>query len=393
MSASSNTTAGKPITCKAAVMWEAKTPYVIEDVEVAPPKKGEVRIKILFNACCHTDAYTASGQDPEGVFPAILGHEGCGIVESVGEGVTSVKEGDKVIPLYTAECQKCFMCKSNKTNLCSAVRATQGRGLMPDETVRFTCKGKKLFHFMGTSCFSQYTVLPEVSVAKVQDDAPEEKVCLLGCGVTTGYNSVFKTANVQKGDTAAVFGCGAVGIAVIQGLRTAGASKIIAIDLNEEKFVLAKKLGATHCVNPSKLPDDTTIVQKVVEMTKTDEDNVGGVDHSFECIGNTKVMDDALMCVHKGWGQSIIIGVAPSGKTLGVRPFHLVIGKVWKGTAFGGTKGRTELPGLVEAAMKGDIDLDSFITHRMPLSKVNDAFDLMHQGKSIRTVIDMWSDQ
>ncbi|HCB08910.1 MAG: S-(hydroxymethyl)glutathione dehydrogenase/class III alcohol dehydrogenase [Pseudomonadota bacterium] len=367
------------ITCKAAVAWEAGKPLSIEEVQVAPPKAGEVRIKIVATGVCHTDAFTLSGDDPEGVFPAILGHEGGGIVESVGEGVTSLKVGDHVIPLYTAECGKCKFCLSGKTNLCSAVRETQGKGLMPDGTTRFTCNGKEIFHYMGCSTFSEYTVLPEISLAKVNPTAPLEEVCLLGCGVTTGMGAVTKTAKVQEGDTVAIFGLGGIGLSAIIGATMAKAGRIIGIDLNESKFELAKKLGATDCINPKDY--DKPIQEVIVEMTD------GGVDYSFECIGNVNVMRSALECCHKGWGESVIIGVAGAGQEISTRPFQLVTGRVWRGTAFGGVKGRSELPGIVEDYLAGKFALNDFITHTMGLEDINEAFDLMHEGKSIRSVI------
>ena len=367
------------ITCKAAVAWEAGKPLSIEEVQVAPPKAGEVRIKIVATGVCHTDAFTLSGDDPEGVFPAILGHEGGGIVESVGEGVTSLKVGDHVIPLYTAECGKCKFCLSGKTNLCSAVRETQGKGLMPDGTTRFTCNGKEIFHYMGCSTFSEYTVLPEISLAKVNPTAPLEAVCLLGCGVTTGMGAVTKTAKVQEGDTVAIFGLGGIGLSAIIGATMAKAGRIIGIDLNESKFELAKKLGATDCINPKDY--DKPIQEVIVEMTD------GGVDYSFECIGNVNVMRSALECCHKGWGESVIIGVAGAGQEISTRPFQLVTGRVWRGTAFGGVKGRSELPGIVEDYLAGKFALNDFITHTMGLEDINEAFDLMHEGKSIRSVI------
>ncbi|MBL35326.1 MAG: S-(hydroxymethyl)glutathione dehydrogenase/class III alcohol dehydrogenase [Oceanospirillaceae bacterium] len=367
------------ITCRAAVAWAAGEPLKIEEVQVAPPKAGEVRVKIVATGVCHTDAFTLSGDDPEGVFPAILGHEGGGIVESVGEGVTSLKVGDHVIPLYTAECGECKFCKSGKTNLCSAVRATQGKGLMPDGTTRFTCNGEPIFHYMGCSTFSEYTVLPEISLAKVNPEAPLEEVCLLGCGVTTGMGAVQKTAKVQKGDTVAIFGLGGIGLSAIIGAQMAGAGRIIGIDLNESKFDLATKLGATDLVNPSKF--DKPIQDVIVEMTD------GGVDFSFECIGNVNVMRSALECCHKGWGESVIIGVAGAGQEISTRPFQLVTGRVWRGSAFGGVKGRSELPGIVEDYLAGKFALSDFITHTMPLDQINEAFDLMHEGKSIRSVI------
>ena len=367
------------ITCKAAVAWEAGKPLSIEEVQVAPPKAGEVRIKIVATGVCHTDAFTLSGDDPEGVFPSILGHEGGGIVESVGEGVTSLKVGDHVIPLYTAECGKCKFCTSGKTNLCSAVRETQGKGLMPDGTTRFTCNGKEIFHYMGCSTFSEYTVLPEISLAKVNPTAPLEEVCLLGCGVTTGMGAVTKTAKVQEGDTVAIFGLGGIGLSAIIGATMAKAGRIIGIDLNESKFELAKKLGATDCINPKDY--DKPIQEVIVEMTD------GGVDYSFECIGNVNVMRSALECCHKGWGESVIIGVAGAGQEISTRPFQLVTGRVWRGTAFGGVKGRSELPGIVEDYLAGKFALNDFITHTMSLEDINEAFDLMHEGKSIRSVI------
>ena len=367
------------ITCKAAVAWEAGKPLSIEEVQVAPPKAGEVRIKIVATGVCHTDAFTLSGDDPEGVFPSILGHEGGGIVESVGEGVTSLKVGDHVIPLYTAECGKCKFCTSGKTNLCSAVRETQGKGLMPDGTTRFTCNGKEIFHYMGCSTFSEYTVLPEISLAKVNPTAPLEEVCLLGCGVTTGMGAVTKTAKVQEGDTVAIFGLGGIGLSAIIGATMAKAGRIIGIDLNESKFELAKKLGATDCINPKDY--DKPIQEVIVEMTD------GGVDYSFECIGNVNGMRSALECCHKGWGESVIIGVAGAGQEISTRPFQLVTGRVWRGTAFGGVKGRSELPGIVEDYLAGKFALNDFITHTMSLGDINEAFDLMHEGKSIRSVI------
>lgn len=367
------------IKCKAAVAWKAGAPLSIEDVEVAPPKAGEVRIKLMATGVCHTDAFTLSGDDPEGVFPAILGHEGGGIVESVGEGVTSVAVGDHVIPLYTPECGECKFCKSGKTNLCQKIRTTQGQGVMPDGTTRFSVNGKPIYHYMGTSTFSEYTVLPEISVAKVNKNAPLEEICLLGCGVTTGMGAVANTAKVEEGATVAVFGLGGIGLATIIGARLAKASRIIAIDINEGKFELAKKLGATDCINPKKY--DKPIQEVIVELTD------GGVDYSFECIGNVNVMRSALECCHKGWGESVIIGVAGAGQEISTRPFQLVTGRVWRGTAFGGVKGRSQLPDYVERYMAGEFQLDDFITHTMPLEKINEAFDLMHEGKSIRSVI------
>ena len=367
------------ITCRAAIAWKAGAPLSVEEVQVAPPEAGEVRVKIVATGVCHTDAYTLSGDDPEGIFPAILGHEGGGIVESVGEGVTSVQVGDHVIPLYTAECRECKFCKSGKTNLCQAVRETQGKGLMPDGTTRFSQNGKPIFHYMGCSTFSEYTVLPEISLAKVNPTAPLEEVCLLGCGVTTGMGAVMNTAKVQEGDTVAIFGLGGIGLSAVIGAAMAKASRIIAIDINESKFDLAKQLGATDCINPKDY--DKPIQEVVVELTD------GGVDYSFECIGNVDVMRSALECCHKGWGESVIIGVAGAGQEISTRPFQLVTGRVWRGTAFGGVKGRTELPDYVERYLAGEFKLSDFITHTMALDKINEAFDLMHEGKSIRSVI------
>jgi len=364
---------------RAAVAFAPGQPLKIVEIDVAPPKKGEVLVKITHTGVCHTDAFTLSGDDPEGIFPAVLGHEGGGIVIEVGEGVTSVKVGDHVIPLYTAECGVCKFCKSGKTNLCQAVRATQGKGLMPDGTSRFSYHGQPVYHYMGTSTFSEYTVVAEISLAVINPKAPLEKVCLLGCGVTTGIGAVHNTAKVKAGDTVAIFGLGGIGLAAIQGAVQANAARIIAIDTNPGKFALAQSMGATDCINPQ---DHARPIQDViVELTD------GGVDFSFECIGNVDVMRSALECCHKGWGESIIIGVAGAGKEIRTRPFQLVTGRVWRGSAFGGVKGRTQLPGMVEQAMSGEIDLDPFITHTLPLEQINEAFELMHEGKSIRTVI------
>ncbi|MCE7032992.1 S-(hydroxymethyl)glutathione dehydrogenase/class III alcohol dehydrogenase [Lysobacter sp. GX 14042] len=364
---------------RAAVAFEAGKPLQIVELDLEGPKKGEVLVKITHTALCHTDAFTLSGEDPEGVFPAVLGHEGAGIVVEVGEGVTSVKPGDHVIPLYTAECGECLFCKSGKTNLCVAVRATQGKGVMPDGTTRFSYNGEPVYHYMGCSTFSEYTVVAEVSLARVNPEANPEHTCLLGCGVTTGIGAVHNTAKVAEGDSVAVFGLGAIGLAVIQGAKQAKAGRIIAIDTNPDKFALAREMGATDCVNPKDF--DQPIQQVIVEMTGW------GVDHSFECIGNVEVMRAALECAHRGWGQSVIIGVAGAGKEIGTRPFQLVTGRKWMGTAFGGVKGRSQLPGMVEDAMKGDIQLEPFVTHTLPLDRINEAFELMHEGKSIRTVI------
>ncbi|MFM4903047.1 S-(hydroxymethyl)glutathione dehydrogenase/class III alcohol dehydrogenase [Aeromonas hydrophila] len=367
------------IKCKAAIAWGPGQPLSIEEVEVMPPQAGEVRVRIVATGVCHTDAFTLSGEDPEGVFPCILGHEGGGIVESVGEGVTSVKVGDHVIPLYTPECGECKFCKSGKTNLCQKIRATQGKGLMPDGTTRFSKDGQPIYHYMGTSTFSEYTVLPEISIAKVDPAAPLEEVCLLGCGVTTGIGAVMNTAKVKEGESVAIFGLGGIGLSAVIGARLAKAGRIIAIDINESKFELARKLGATDCINPNDY--DKPIQEVIVELTD------GGVDFSFECIGNVKVMRAALECCHKGWGESVIIGVAGAGQEISTRPFQLVTGRVWRGSAFGGVRGRSELPSYVQRYMQGEFRLDDFITHTMPLEQINEAFDLMHEGKSIRSVI------
>lgn len=364
---------------RAAVALEAGKPLVLEEIDVDGPKAGEVLVQIAATSVCHTDAYTLSGADPEGLFPSVLGHEGAGIVQEVGEGVKSVQPGDHVIPLYTAECGECKFCRSGKTNLCGAVRATQGKGVMPDGTSRFSLNGKSLHHYMGCSTFSEYTVLPEVSLAKVSKDAPMDKICLLGCGVTTGIGAVRNTAKVEPGSTVAVFGLGAIGLAVIQGAQMVGAERIIAIDVNTEKFKLAEQFGATEFVNPKDYSDP--IQQVIVDMTD------GGVDYSFECIGNVNVMRSALECCHKGWGESVIIGVAGAGEEISTRPFQLVTGRVWRGSAFGGVKGRSELPGYVDDYMNGRIRIDEFITHDMPFDQINEAFELLHAGKSIRTVL------
>ena len=364
---------------RAAVAFAAGKPLEIVEIEVAPPRAGEVLVKIHATGVCHTDAFTLSGEDPEGVFPAVLGHEGGGEVVEVGEGVTTLKPGNHVIPLYTAECGQCKFCLSGKTNLCQAVRATQGKGLMPDGTTRFSYQGQPIYHYMGTSTFSEYTVVPEISLAKIDPAAPLEKVCLLGCGVTTGIGAVHNTAKVGEGDTVAVFGLGGIGLAVIQGAVQAKAGRILAIDTNPDKFALAREMGATDVINPN---DHEAPIQEVI-VAMTD----GGVDFSFECIGNVKVMRAALECCHKGWGESVIIGVAGAGQEICTRPFQLVTGRVWRGSAFGGVKGRSQLPGMVEQAMRGEIRLDPFITHNLPLEQINEAFDLMHAGKSIRTVI------
>ncbi|SMG66896.1 S-(hydroxymethyl)glutathione dehydrogenase/class III alcohol dehydrogenase, partial [methanotrophic bacterial endosymbiont of Bathymodiolus sp.] len=359
---------------KAAVAWGPNEPLKIEEIDLEGPKKGEVLVKIMASGVCHTDAFTLSGDDPEGIFPVVLGHEGGGIVEEVGEGVTSLKKGDHVIPLYIPECGECSYCTSGKTNLCQRVRETQGKGLMPDGTSRFSKDGQPIFHYMGTSTFAEYTVIAEISLAKVNPEAPLDKVCLLGCGVTTGIGAVLNTAKVEEGSTVAIFGLGGIGLAALQGAKMAKAKRIIAIDINEDKFEMAKKFGATECVNPKNY--DRPIQEVIVELTD------GGVDYSFECVGNVDLMRAALECCHKGWGESIIIGVAGAGKEISTRPFQLVTGRVWKGSAFGGVKGRTELPGYVDKYMSGDINLDDFVTFTMPLEEINTAFDYMHDGKS-----------
>lgn len=364
---------------RAAVATEAGKPLEITEVELDGPKDGEVLVEIKATGVCHTDEFTRSGADPEGIFPAILGHEGAGIVVDVGKGVTSLKKGDHVIPLYTPECRECEYCTSGKTNLCQAIRATQGQGVMPDGTSRFSAGGEKIFHYMGTSTFSNFTVVPEIALAKVREDAPFEKICYIGCGVTTGIGAVINTAKVQPGDNVVVFGLGGIGLNVIQGARMAGADMIVGVDLNPARKDIAEKFGMTHFVNPKEVKDD--LVAYLVDLTK------GGADYSFECIGNVNVMRQALECCHKGWGTSIIIGVAPAGAEISTRPFQLVTGRNWRGTAFGGARGRTDVPKIVDWYMDGKINIDDLITHIMPLDKINDAFDLMHAGKSIRSVI------
>jgi S-(hydroxymethyl)glutathione dehydrogenase / alcohol dehydrogenase len=364
---------------KAAVAWGPKQELSIEEVDLQEPQKGEVLIRMVATGVCHTDAYTLSGADPEGIFPVILGHEGGAIVEQLGEGVTSLKKGDHVIPLYTPECGECKFCKSGKTNLCQKIRATQGKGLMPDGTTRFSKDGKPIYHYMGTSTFAEYTVVPEIALAKVSPSAPLDKVCLLGCGVTTGIGAVLNTAKVEAGTTVAVFGLGGIGLSVIQGATMVKAGRIIAIDTNPDKFEIAKKFGATDCINPK--DHDQTIQDLIIEMTD------GGVDYSFECVGNVELMRAALECCHKGWGESIIIGVAGAGEEIATRPFQLVTGRVWRGSAFGGVKGRSELAGYVDKYMSKEINLDDMVSFEMPLERINDAFKLMHEGKSIRTVI------
>ncbi|KAG2393739.1 hypothetical protein C9374_007270 [Naegleria lovaniensis] len=375
---SESSTAGKPIECKAAVCWAPNQPLSLETVTVAPPKKGEVRVKLLCTALCHTDVYTWSGSDPEGIFPTILGHEGVGVVESVGEGVESVKVGDTVIPCYTPQCKECKWCKSPKTNLCQKIRATQGRGLMPDETSRFTCKGQTVYHFMGTSTFSEYTVLPEIACAKINPNAPKAGACLFGCGLTTGLGAALNTAKVEPGSNCVVFGLGAVGLATILGCKKAGAAKIVGIDINDAKFEVAKKFGATDFINPNKVDD---VVKAIVDLTD------GGADFSFECVGNVKLMRQALECCHKGWGVSTIIGVAAAGQEISTRPFQLVTGRVWKGTAFGGYKSRDSVPQLVEDYMKGEIDADAFITHHFDFEDINQSFEALKSGNCLRAVM------
>ena len=362
---------------RAAIAFKAGAPLEIDTVELAGPKAGEVMVEIRATGICHTDAFTLSGDDPEGLFPAVMGHEGAGVVVEVGEGVKSVTRGDHVIPLYTPECRQCKFCTSGKTNLCQAIRETQGKGLMPDGTSRFSYKGKMVHHYMGTSTFANYTVLPEIAVAKIRKDAPFDKVCYIGCGVTTGLGAVINTAKVKPGSNVAVFGLGGIGLNVIQGARMVGAAKIIGVDLNPKKRALAEKFGMTHFVNPS----DGDPVKAIVDLTD------GGVDYSFECIGNVKVMRQALECCHKGWGESIIIGVAGAGQEIATRPFQLVTGRVWRGTAFGGAKGRTDVPKIVDWYMDKKINIDDLITHTMPLKDINRAFDLMHAGESIRSVV------
>lgn len=363
----------------AAVAWGPGQPLEVEEIDIQGPKAGEVLVRLAGSGVCHTDAYTLSGRDPEGLFPVVLGHEGAGVVVECGAGVKDLKVGDTVIPLYVPECGECKFCKSGKSNLCSSIRLTQGRGLMPDGTSRFSKNGKQIFHYMGTSTFSEYTVLPEIALAKINPKAPLDKVCLLGCGVTTGVGAVLNTAKVEPGSTVAVFGLGGIGLSVIQGAVLAKAGRIIAIDINPDKFEFAKQLGATDCVNPKE--HTGTIQQVITDMTD------GGVDYSFECVGNIGLMRSALECCHKGWGQSIVIGVAGAGEEISTRPFQLVTGRVWKGTAFGGVKGRSQLPEYVEMYLRGEIKVDEMVTHTMPIGQINHALDLMHEGKSIRSVV------
>jgi S-(hydroxymethyl)glutathione dehydrogenase / alcohol dehydrogenase len=361
------------------VAREAGKPLSLETVDVAGPKAGEVLVEIKATGICHTDEYTLSGADPEGLFPAILGHEGAGVVAEVGPGVTSLKPGDHVIPLYTPECRQCEYCLSRKTNLCVAIRATQGRGVMPDGTSRFSCEGSPVMHYMGTSTFANFTVLPEIAVAKIREDAPFEKVCYIGCGVTTGLGAVMNTAKVEAGARCVVFGLGGIGLNVIQGLRLVGAEQIVGVDLNPKRKEIAEKFGMTHFVNPAEVQGD--LVPYLVDLTR------GGADYSFECIGNVKVMRQALECAHRGWGQSIIIGVAGAGQEIATRPFQLVTGRVWKGTAFGGARGRTDVPRIVDWYMDGRINIDDLITHVLPFERINEGFELMRRGESIRSVV------
>ncbi|MEE9452738.1 MAG: S-(hydroxymethyl)glutathione dehydrogenase/class III alcohol dehydrogenase [Gammaproteobacteria bacterium] len=364
---------------RAAVAWDKAQPLSIETLDLQGPQAGEVLLKMVATGVCHTDAYTLSGEDPEGLFPVVLGHEGGAIVEDIGAGVSSVKPGDHVIPLYTPECGQCKFCQSGKTNLCQAIRTTQGQGLMPDGSSRFSYQGKPIYHYMGTSTFSEYTVLPEIAVAKINPKAPLDKVCLLGCGITAGIGAVLNTAKVEAGATVAVFGLGGIGLSVIQGAVMANAGRIIAVDINTAKFELAEQLGATDFIDPQQY--DAPIQEVIVDLT------AGGVDYSFECIGNVNLMRAALECCHKGWGESIIIGVAGAGQEISTRPFQLVTGRVWRGSAFGGVKGRSQLPDYVEKYMQGKINIDDMVSYTLPLDDINKAFDLMHAGQSIRSVI------
>ena len=364
---------------RAAVAHKAGEPLTIEEVDLEGPREGEVLVEIKATGICHTDAFTLSGADPEGIFPAILGHEGAGVVVDVGKGVSSLKKGDHVIPLYTPECRQCEYCTSGKTNLCQAIRVTQGQGLMPDGSSRFSIGGEKIFHYMGTSTFANHTVVPEIALAKVRQDAPFDKICYIGCGVTTGIGAVIFTAGVEVGANVVVFGLGGIGLNVIQGARMAGANMIVGVDINPEREALARQFGMTHFVNPKEIKGD--VVGHLVELTG------GGADYSFECIGNVNTMRQALECCHRGWGESIIIGVAGAGQEISTRPFQLVTGRVWKGTAFGGARGRTDVPKIVDWYMDGKINIDDLITHTMPLEEINKGFDLMHEGKSIRSVV------
>jgi len=364
---------------RAAVAHGPGKPLSVEEVDLDGPRAGEVLIEVKSTGVCHTDAYTLSGKDPEGLFPAILGHEGAGVVVDVGPGVTSLKKGDHVIPLYVPECRQCDYCTSGKTNLCQAIRSTQGAGLMPDGSSRFSIGGESLFHYMGTSTFANHTVVPEIAVAKVREDAPFDKICYIGCGVTTGIGAVINTAKVEPGDNVVVFGLGGIGLNVVQGARLAGADMIVGVDINPERKAIGEKFGMTHFVNPKEVEGD--LVPYLVDLTK------GGADYSFECIGSVEVMRQALECCHKGWGESIIIGVAGAGEEIATRPFQLVTGRVWKGTAFGGAKGRTDVPKIVDWYMEGKINIDDLITHQVPLDRINETLDLMHEGKSIRAVV------
>lgn len=370
---------------RAAIAVAAGKPLEIHEVDLDGPKAGEVLVEIKATGICHTDEFTLSGADPEGLFPAILGHEGAGIVMDVGPGVTSLKKGDHVIPLYTPECRECPSCRSQKTNLCTSIRATQGQGLMPDGTSRFSLNGEKLFHYMGCSTFANHTVLPEIALAKINPDAPFDKVCYIGCGVTTGIGAVINTAKAEIGCTAVVFGLGGIGLNVIQGLRLVGADMIIGVDVNNDKKAWGEKFGMTHFVNPKEIGED--IVPYLVDLTKRSDDQIGGADYTFDCTGNTNVMRQALECSHRGWGESIIIGVAGAGQEISTRPFQLVTGRTWKGTAFGGARGRTDVPKIVEWYMDGKIEIDPMITHQLKLEEINKGFDLMHAGESIRSVV------
>ncbi len=364
---------------RAAVAWEPGRPLEIDQIDLEGPRAGECLVRIVATGVCHTDAYTLSGKDPEGLFPCVLGHEGAGVVEEVGPGVSSVRAGDHVIPLYTPECRQCKFCLSGRTNLCQAIRETQGQGLMPDGTSRLSKEGRMIHHYMGTSTFGEYAIVPEIALAKVRDDAPFDRICLLGCGVTTGIGAVLNTAKVEPGSSVAVFGLGGIGLSVIQGAVMAGADRIIAVDVNPAKFEMATAMGATECLNPTDVGD---VVEAVVDMTD------GGVDYSFECIGNVEVMGQALQCTHKGWGESIIIGVAGAGEEIHARPFLLVTGRSWRGTAFGGFRSRTSVPRLVDRYMSGRIKLDEMVSRKLPLDQINRAFELMHDGEVIRTVIE-----
>ncbi|MEH7830105.1 S-(hydroxymethyl)glutathione dehydrogenase/class III alcohol dehydrogenase [Gemmobacter denitrificans] len=371
---------------RAAVAVAPGKPLEIMEVNLEGPKWGEVLVEIKATGICHTDEFTLSGADPEGLFPAILGHEGAGVVIECGPGVTTLKPGDHVIPLYTPECRQCPSCLSQKTNLCTAIRATQGQGLLPDGTTRFSMlDGTPIHHYMGCSTFANHTVVPEIALAKVREDAPFDKICYIGCGVTTGIGAVINTAKVEIGAKAVVFGLGGIGLNVIQGLKMAGADMIIGVDLNNAKKEWGEKFGMTHFINPTEI--EGSVVQAIVNLTKTEADQIGGADYSFDCTGNVKVMRDALECTHRGWGVSVVIGVAPAGAEISTRPFQLVTGRVWKGTAFGGARGRTDVPKIVDWYMDGKVEIDSMITHTLPLERINEGFDLMHQGKSIRAVV------